>query len=672
MVRYIKIFSLALFLLGLTNVSFGQKKQLVKAEMAYNTGRFFDAIDLYKYAYGKVEDKEKKIEITYKVAMCYKFIGYSKQAALWFNKAIKKGYKGPLAYLYYADALRSEGEYDNAKKYYEKYQNLVPDDKYVKKAIKSCVISKKWIDKPTRYKIVPMYFFDTKSSEFCPCYGKDNYSIVYFTTSAKGTAGGKINPVTGQNYTDIYYSRVDRKGEWSKPRALGKNVNTEFDEGVSCTNLKANRLYFTAIRKNKDGDMVTQIYLSKKKGLEWGEAEPVKLFESDTILAAHPAISADELTLYFVSNKDGGLGGKDIWVAKRKSVTSDWETPTNLGAPINTAGDEVFPYVHKDGTLYFSSNGHVGMGGLDLFAAKKEGSKWKVYNLKYPMNSSKDDFGIVFERKLERGYFSSNRKGRKGQDDIYQFSLPPLKFVVNLVVKNEKTTEIIADAKVNLIGSDGTNETKTTESDGTVSLNLNPNTDYRIITRKGGFLAGKSKVSTKGITENKEIPLVVYMAPNDAPKLVKVYYDFGKWDLKPESMTALEELVEILRDDNPNITIELSSHTDYRGSSESNKILSQKRAQSVVDFLVLYGIDADRLTAVGYGETRPKKITAKEALEFSKRPGWEFLRRGTVLSEKYIKSLPTEQMKEIANSLNRRTEFRVTGTDYVPRIRHKK
>ncbi|HOG19456.1 MAG TPA: OmpA family protein, partial [Salinivirgaceae bacterium] len=412
------------------------------------------------------------------------------------------------------------------------------------------------------------------------------------------------------------------------------------------------------------------IYVSRKQGISWGEPERVALFESDSIAVGHPAISPDENTLYFVTSMPGGQGGKDIWYST--SEGGQWSRPRNLGPEINTPGDELFPYVHADGTLYFSSDGHLGMGGLDIFSAKKVDGKWEVKNMQYPINSVRDDFGIVFEDEKERGYLSSNRPESRGKDDIFQFTLPPLEFKMMLTVKSERTNDGISDAAVNIIGSDGTNETKSTEQNGTLTVNLNPNTDYRIITRKGGFLAGRGKETTFGITENTTITPVIYMTPNDAPRLVNVMYDFAKWDLRPESMAALEELVEILRDDNPNITIELSAHTDARGSAEFNKELSQKRAQSVVDFLVLYGIDIERLTAVGYGKERPKLITPKEAAEFETQPGYEFLKSGVILTETYINSLPLEEMQEIAHSLNRRTEFRVTGTDYVPRIRRRK
>ncbi len=668
--QYFRIIGLIVLLATINQIAAGQNKRIEKAESAFESGKYFEAIDLFKYAYGKTDDREVKKDLIFKTALCYKYIDEVRQAEIWFRKAVKRGIENPLAYLYYADALMANGEYDEAKTNYKEYKKLVPDDERAQKGIESCDFAIKAMENPTRHNINPMYFFNTRESDFSPCYGKDNYTIVYFTTTTEGTTGNEINPVTGQYYADIYQSRVDRKGEWADPTPLGENINTEFDEGAATTNEKANIMYFTTIRENKDGDLVTQIYMSKKEGIKWGEASRVAIFESDSIMVAHPALSFDEKTLYFVSNKRGGMGGKDIW-----KVTADsdgWGKPENLGPDINTKGNELFPFVHKDGTLYFASDGHVGMGGLDLFMARPKGSKWEVINLGYPMNSPRDDFGIVFERELERGYMSSNRDESRGEDDVFQFALPPLEFKLLLTIKNSTTAEIIPDASVNLIGSDGTNEVKTSEANGTVKFDLNPNADYRIITRKGGFLAGRGKLSTKGYTESKDIELDVLMQPNDQPRLVKVFFDFGKWDLKPESMVALEELVEILRDDNPNITIELSSHTDFRGSDAANQELSLKRAQSVKDFLVLYGIDAERLSVKGYGEKKPKKITPREAQEFDKREGWEFLDEGTVLSESYIKSLPTEKMKEIAHSLNRRTEFVVTGTDYVPRIRRKK
>jgi peptidoglycan-associated lipoprotein len=667
-----KAFRLVLLIMGVTFISGLSAQTIVteKADGALKIGKYHEAIDLYKYAFAKAKDPVTKRYINYQVAYCYKLINDYKQAEIWFRKVTRRDPHSPLAYLYFAEALHANSNFDEALENFKKYIELDPVDARGQRGYKSAELSKEWTANPTRYKVLPMYYFNSKESDFGVAYARDNYKSVFYTSSREGATGGKINPVTGQLYSDIFISTIDRKGQWSKPEPLEGEINTDYDEGAVCANAKANTIWFTSVRPNDKGKLTTQIYVSKKQGTAWGSPDRVVLFESDTIAVGHPAISPDENTMYFVTSATGGRGGRDIWFSTMEG--GKWGKPKNLGSEINTPGDEVFPYVHPDGTLYFSSDGHPGMGGLDIFSAKRVDGKWEVKNMQFPINSVRDDFSIVFEAEKERGYLSSNRPESRGKDDIFQFSLPPLEFKMQLTVKSERTNDGISDAAVNVIGSDGTNETKTTEQNGTLLLNLNPNTDYRIITRKGGFLAGRGKETTYGITESKTIEPVIYMTPNDAPRLVNVMYDFGKWELRPESMTALEELVEILRDDNPNITIELSAHTDARGSAEFNKDLSQKRAQSVVDFLILYGIDAERLTAVGYGKDRPKLVTPKEAADFATRAGYDFLRSGVLLTEAYINSLPMEEMREIAHSLNRRTEFRVTGTDYVPRIKRRK
>lgn len=641
-----------------------------KADDAFGRGKYFQAIDLYKYAFGKAKDQVTKNYINYQVAMCYQFVNDYRQAETWFKKATRREPHSDKAYLYLGRAQHANERFDDAAESYRQYLAAHPGDAEAQAGLEACQRAAEWTAAPTRYNVVPMHYFNSRDSDYGVAFARDNYKSVLFTSTRDGVTGGKENPVTGQLFSDIWVSSVDRKGQWSKPEPLPSEINTNYDEGGICTNAKGTTLWFTSMRINEKGKLVTQIYVSKKQGADWGEPQRVPLFESDSIAVGHPAVDASESTMYFVSSAAGGQGGRDIWMSTNEGGA--WGKPRNLGPEINTPGDELFPFAHPDGSLYFSSNGHPGMGGLDIFQAKKVDGKWEVKNMQYPINSVRDDFGIVFEGVRESGYLSSNRAGGRGGDDIYQFSMPPLDIKLRLMVKSERSGDGISDATVNIIGSDGTNQTKATEQDGSLTLQLNPATDYSIVTRKGGFLAGRGKETTYGLSENKVIETTIFMSPNDAPRLVNVTYDFGKWDLRPESMTALEELVEILRDDNPNITIELSAHTDARGGDAFNKELSQKRAQSVTDFLVLYGIDAERLTAVGYGREKPKLITPKEAAQFAQTPGWEFLKAGALLTEAYIQSLPLEEMREIAHSLNRRTEFRVTGTDYVPRVRKRK
>lgn len=655
-----------IFLLFLSVTLFAQKDVTSKADKAFESGKYYDAIEEYKYAFAKTKDKDKKSEIIYKTALCYKNVGDVKQSKVWFNKAIKKRYANPIAILYYADALKAGGEYDEAKLQYAEYRTLVPDDVRGQKGEESCALAIDWIANPTRYKLVNMYYFNSKQSDYSPAYSKDNYKQLVFTSSREGTTGNKISSVTGEYYSDIFKTRVDRKGKWSEPVPGEETINTEFDEGAACTNSKATVMYFTSFREDKSGNLVCKIFMSERDGIDWKQSEEVPLV-ADTITVGHPAISPDELTLLFVAEMRGGFGKKDIWKVTRDSKSASWGQPVNLGSDINTEGNEMFPYIHPDGTLYFSSDGHEGMGGLDIFMATETAEgKWKVENMKYPINSPADDFGVCFEAEQECGYLSSNRDGGKGSDDIYQFSLPPIEFTLVGTVINQKTEDVIAGANVTLIGSDGTNVERKTENDGTFTFKLAPNTDYRIVTKRGGFLNAKGKETTKGVTDSKEFKMDIFMSPDDSRiDLPGIMYDFGKWNLRPESMVALEELVEILND-NPNITIEIGSHTDARGSDQANMELSAKRAKSVVDFLITYGIDEERLTSKGYGETMPKEIDKATSKKYP------FLKEGDLLTESFINGLATDEQREMAHQINRRTDFGLTGRDYVRKIKHRK
>jgi len=397
---------------------------------------------------------------------------------------------------------------------------------------------------------------------------------------------------------------------------------------------------------------------SKKNGDTWSEPENLEIL-GDSLVAAHPALSPDGLTLYFASDINGGSGGKDIWKVSRTAGGQSWSDPVNLGPDINTAGDELFPYMRDENTLYFSSDGLIGMGGLDIFkaTAQPDGS-WTVQNMKAPINSSADDFGIAFENENEKGIFSSTRKGR-GNDELYSFEFPPLKFSVTGLVKDEKTGTAIQGSTVQLIASDGSNLQAETGAGGDFKFSLKPDVDYIFLASKRGYLNGKEKETTKGQEKSRDFMVTINLTAIDMPiELPNIFYDFNKWDLRPESMVSLDKLVETLND-NPNVTIELMSHTDSRDTEAYNQELSQKRAQSVVQYLIDKGIEQERLSAKGYGESNPKVVDAAISAQSP------FLKTGATLSEQYINSLAGDEQKEIAHQINRRTEFRVLRTDYV-------
>lgn len=655
----IRILISVLFLSFISTFSLAQKDPVAEADQAFNAGEYFEAINLYKQAYMKVKENSKKAEVIYKTGLCYKKINDAPQAEVWFKKAVKVKYTNPLATLYFADALKQNEKYDEALIAYRDYLKLVPGDLRGKNGVESCELASKWKNKPSRYDVENMAFFNSRESDFSTTFAKKDYSIVIFTSTRPASGGVEMSGATGQSFADLYTSTCDRKGKWSVPVPLGENVNTEHEEGTPTVTQKGNDMFFTRCKIEKKVMNTCQIYSTVKRGMDWDI--PVYLpIISDSVEAVHPTISADELTLYFASSDiPGGQGGKDIWMITRPSSKSPWGEPINLGKEINTPGNEAFPVVREDGSLYFASDGHIGMGGLDIFKATKgKSDKWVVENMKYPINSAADDFGIVFEGDMEKGFFSSNRMGGKGMDDVYSFILRPLQFNLLGIVQNEKTGEILTDVTVKLISSDGVTQELKNEADGSFKFRLKPNMDYVLTTVKEGFLNGKGKETTKALDEDKEFNLTITMAPIEKPiELENIMYDVAKWDLRPESMVSLEKLVEVLND-NPNVTIELRSHTDFRDDAAKNLELSQKRAQSVVDFLIERGIEPDRLSPKGYGESMPNTVVAADAKKYT------FLKEGDVLSEEYIKKLATVEEQEVAHQINRRTEFQVMRTDY--------
>lgn len=634
-----------------------KKDKDFKANAAFNAGGYYDAIDLYKTAYNKIRDKDKKNEIVFKIAECYRIIGESKKAEVWYRKVINRDLQDPIIFLRYGEMLMVSENYAEAAEQFKRYKELVPDDPRGETGLRSCQIAAQWIENPTNYVVEEMRFFNSRQRDFSPAFSEDDYYTVLFASNRDAATGKATHGATGENFTDVFVSRMDRKGKWSVPVPIGGDLSSESDDGTPNVSHDFNTLYFTRCPKGKNEKLGCQIFFSTKKGFDWSKPQKIKIAD-DSLVVAHPAISPDNLTLYFVSDMPGGYGGKDIWKISRENEGADWSAPKNLGNVINTPGDEMFPYVHSDGTLYFSSDGHPGLGGLDIFKATlSENERWDIENMRSPINSSSDDFGIVFEHDTERGFFSSNRKGR-GNDEIYSFYLPPLIFNIAGTVRDEKTNQLIQGAVVKSIGSDGVTLEVVTGDDGAFGFMLNPNTDYVFVASRDGYLSGKEKESTKELEKSTDFKTVIYLAAIDQViELPNIFYDFARWDLRPESMVSLDRLVETLND-NPNVTIELMSHTDSRGSDEDNIILSQRRAQSVVDYLISKGIAADRLEAKGYGESVPKVVDEKTTQEYS------FLKIGQTLSESFINSLPTTEQQEKAHQVNRRTEFKVLRTDY--------
>jgi len=653
---------LAAFLAGVPVMAQKKRELMVQADKTFAIGEYFKAIEKYKKAYTKEKDKAKKADINFKLGNCYRLINDTKKAEAKFSLLVRQKYGNPKTLLYYADMLKMNGKYADAKTRYEEYLKSEPADLMALNAYQSCDSILTWTKNPTRYKVENVKDFNTRYSDFSPAFASEDYKELYISSSREGADGTKVHGGTGQSFSDIFYTRLDNKQKWAIPSPIDKAVNSIYDDGAPWVTEDGSTMYFTRCRYDKQQELGCQIMQSKRQGTKWADPTVVPI-SKDSVVIAHPSLTDDQLTLYFVSDMLGSLGGKDIWMVQRESAEGAWGPPTNLGETINTAKDEMFPFAKTDTLFYFSSNGHPGLGGLDVFKAHKDDEgKWVIENMKFPINSVSDDFGIIFQRDEERGYFTSSRSGGKGLDDIYSFVLPEKRFNLAGKVINERTNQVVIGADVRLIGSDGSSLEYKTDSSGSFSFKLKPETDYLLVAFKRGFLNGKIRETTMGIEESRDFTATLVLAPYEKPiELPNILYDLAKWDLRPESMVALDELVETL-EDNPNITIELMSHTDVRPFRQmSNLELSQNRAQSVVDYLISKGIPGDRLKARGYGPDVPRVVDAKIAEQYS------FLQLGDTLSKTYIDSLPNDQNKEIAHQLNRRTEFSVMSSDYVPK-----
>jgi peptidoglycan-associated lipoprotein len=650
------LFSLMLLVLFLPQYTKAQSRKAERAYSSFEAGEYYDAIDSFKNTYSKTKDKGLKAEMVFMVAECYRMTNDPKNAEVWYKKAVKSSYAKPEAQYWFAESLKKNGKYDLAIIEYKRYKQIVPSDARADAGIRSCELALEWLKNPEQYKVEELKDLNSKESDFSAAYARDDFDILYFTSSRDDATGNKTSGATGQSFTDIFESRLDKKGKWSTPLPV-EALNSDFEEGTPSFSSDYKEIYYTKCEAGKRETKGCAIMYSKLSGSVWSEPKNLGLL-ADSLVTAHPSISTDGLTLYFVSDIVGGYGGKDIYMVTRDKEGDKWSVPKNLGADINTKGNEFFPYIRRNGVLYFASDGIIGMGGLDIFkaTAQPDGS-WIVQNMKSPINSFADDFGIVFEDDKEKGMFSSTRKGR-GNDDLYAFELPPLKFNITGLVKDEKTGQAMPGATVQLIASDGANLQTVTGNSGDFKFALNAGVDYIFLASQKGYLNGKEKETTKGQERSRDFMVSILLTPIDKPiELPNIFYDFGKWDLRPESMVSLDKLVETLND-NPNVTIELMSHTDSRDTEEYNLALSQKRAQSVVDYLIDKGIEPERLSAKGYGESTPKVVDSEiNGLN-------PFLKTGTPLTEQYINSLSTDEQKEIAHQINRRTEFKVLRTDY--------
>lgn len=677
-------------------------KEHREANEFYEAREFAYAAEMFKEAYSEAGSRDEKAEITFKLAECYRYMQQYRDAQRQYGRAHNMGF-GPICLLKEADMYKNQGEYEDAIDKYQEYRQEVPGDPRGEQGIRSCQLAVEWMDNPpTRYQVTNLGR-DINSSEqdFAPLYaGKVNRETeaLFFASMREEATGKDEDGWTQAAFSDIFVIEQERRRgrrrnddaelSWSAPVQIDGEeelINTPDHEGPAVFDKMMKELYFTRCATVDRAHLGCAIYTAKRSGPTWMAPEPVVLAPDSTYSVGHPALSIDNDILYFAGNLPGAVdGSRDLWMTTYNRRERAWNTPTNLGNIVNTGGDELFPVVHDDGYMYFASDGHPGMGGLDIFRVKlgEDGMPTGVVeNMMYPINSPANDYSLIFEPGGEAavGYMTSNyeeREDHRGSDDLYAVYLVPLKYTISGVVTSTKDRSPVSQVTVTLEGGDAPIVVNT-DADGYYMFDrdkLAEGVQYTLRFEKTKFLAGEGSATTIGVPLSAHelvkdpdgdyyihnINLNIGIDPIEVPiVLPNVLFATGKWDLNEASRAALDTVVQTLNR-NPNITIELRSHTDYTDDSESNQILSQRRADTCVSYLVSKGIAKDRLTPVGRGEDEPFVIPDEYDGLFA-----EDFTAGRELTEPWIKS-QARSLQDKANQLNRRTDMKVLSDNYVP------
>lgn len=644
----------------LTAVAAGcRTPKLSEADAQFQRGEYYDASVTYKKVYNKLRKKEERPqrgEVAFKMGRCYRLLNMSARASAAFQNALRYEYPDSTTHFMLAQALHADGKYAAALRSYDKYLEFCPDDSLAINCAEGCRTAQEIRARGSRYVVKQAKLFNSRRADFCPMYLGADCDQIYYTSTTEKATGDKKSEITGMKNADVFFSKKNEKDEWERPEPVEGELNTEFDEGIVAFSPDAQTMYLTKARRELNAPTSVEIYTSTRSDAKW--SAPVKFeITADTLSTfGHPAVSPDGEYLYFVSDMPGGYGGKDIW---RISLKERQGSLVNLGPDINTEGNDDFPYVRSDGSLYFSSDGHPGMGGLDIFRATAVGDpadlRWKVENMGFPINSAGDDFGITFG-KGEDGFFSSNRGDARGYDHIYSFEYDPVRITIEGLVM-DKDEEPVKNAIIRIVGNDGSNQKEVARDDGSFSFALQRGVKYVMLAGAKGYLNQKQEFASDSTMEDANYWVEFILPSISKPSVVEnIFYDYDKADLRPESKTALNELIAVLHD-NPNVTIEMASHTDRWGSDAYNINLSERRAKSVVDYLVENGISRDRLQPHGYGKSRPKTVTKRIARLYPQ------FKEGDILTEEFIKTL-SEEDQQAADQINRRTEFSVLSLTY--------
>lgn len=629
------------------------------ADAQFERGEYFAAAQTYRKVYAKtspVRERRERGEIAWCLGKCYEKLNNAPRATAAYRNAIRYNHPDSLLTLSVARALHKEGKYKEAGSFYAQTLERFPECERALSGAQGASQSVDWKKSKTRYQVKRADLFNSRRAEFSPALSPEGDQL-YFTSSADKAKGTEKSTITGLKHNDIFRSRKNENGQWTRPEPIEEEeINSPFDEGTPAFSPDGNTLYFSRARRDINYPTSVEIWQSQRAGGQWGAPRKLKISPDSTLLFAHPAPSPDGKYLYFVSDMPGGFGGKDIWRATLSN--SGIGFIENLGERINTPGDEMFPAFRKNGILYFSSDGHPGMGGLDLFEAREdEWGIWHVENMRAPVNSSADDFGITFlPGEIREGFFSSNRNDARGYDHLYSFLLPSIQILIQGTVCDQEE-EPIGNAIVRIVGKDGSNHKVITKTNGTFDVKIDRGTHYVMMAGSPGYLNDREEFISDPEENDATYQVRFRLIAINKPVLIEnIFYDFDKATLRPESASALDALIDCLNE-NPNVAIELSAHTDQIGGDEYNDRLSERRARTVVDYLIAGGIRPERLRAVGYGERKPKQITKKIAGKYP------FLPEGQVLDENFVNALDPEE-QEVAHQINRRTEFEVLETTF--------
>lgn len=632
----------------------GQKLATADEQMA--RGEYFDASKTYRKVYNKLtkpDERKLRGEVAYKLAECHARLSQHARAAAAYQNVVRYGYGDTAIFLKLAREQHAEGKYAAAVSNYETYLDWKPDDSFARELLAGARQASS--KEKTRYQVKNFKLANSQRADYAPMYSPSDPDVLFFTSTNEKSTGTHRSEITGMKKGDIWMMKKDERGQWQRPELVEGELNTEFDEGVISFSPDGGTMYLTRARRSQTGNTGVEICTSQRSDAKWSAPQKFEV-TSDTLSSyGHPAVSPSGTYLYFTADFPGGSGGKDIWRINLKERAGSLE---NLGEWINTPGDDMFPYMRTDSVMYYSSNGRGGFGGLDIYRAELMPSGgWNVTNMGKPVNSAADDFGITFAPGvIESGYFSSNRNDARGYDHIYSFELPELNINISGWVV-DRDEEPVKGAVIRIVGDDGSNQKQVAKDDGSFSFPLQRGVKYVMMAGARGYLNSRQEFQSDTTEVDAEYGIDFTLASINKPVVVdNIFYDFDRATLRPESAEALDELVQVLKD-NPNVTIEMASHTDRKGSDEYNINLSSRRARSVIDYLIEHGVSADRLQSQGYGESRPKTITKKLARLYPQ------FQEGQILSEDFILTLSPED-QEAADQINRRTEFQVLSIDY--------